>query len=333
MATLEDIAQALGVSKSTVSKALNGAEDVSKAMRQSVLEKAVELGYSRVFRTASAPRIAIFVTNMDFRNPQDFGYDIIVGFRKMAEPNGYCVEVIPLDQQMQLRIRYDEFMISGNYCGGLFLGLSLLDPWLQDFKTCKTPTVLYDNRVSGNPNVTYVGVDSAEGMRLAVNYLRSLNHRKIGYLSSALQAYVYQQRYQAFFQALRENGLEADESLAGDSYHISECMTKHLPRLLAAGCTAIVCSHDILAHSALVHCSELGLRVPEDVSILGFDDIPLCRYTFPPLSTVRQNRVELGKSAYCALSCQISRVPLSTFLLHAELIQRASCAPAPVRGG
>lgn len=331
LATLDDIARALGVSKSTVSKALNGAEDVSKAMRQSVLEKAVELGYTRVFRTASAPRIAIFVTNMEYRNPQDFGYDIIVGFRKMAEPNGYCVEVIPLDQPMQQRMHYDEFMVSGHYCGGLFLGLSLLDPWIQDFRSCKTPTVLYDNRVSGNPNVTYVGVDNAEAMGLAVRYLKSLNHQKIGYLSSALQAYVYQQRYHAFFQALRDNGMDADESLAGTSYHISECMTRHLPRLLEAGCTAIVCSHDILAHSALVHCSELGLRVPEDVSILGFDDIPLCRYTFPPLSTIRQNRAELGKSAYCALSSQISRVPLSTFLLHAELIQRASCAPAPER--
>ena len=66
MATLEDIAKALGVSKSTVSKALNGAEDVSRAMRQSVLEKAVELGYSKVFRTASAPRLAIFVSNMTY---------------------------------------------------------------------------------------------------------------------------------------------------------------------------------------------------------------------------------------------------------------------------
>ncbi len=332
MATLDDIARALGVSKSTVSKALNGAGDVSKAMRQSVLEKAVELGYSRVFRSASAPRIAIFITNMEYLRPEDFGYDIVVGFRKMAEPSGYCVEVIPLDQAMQLRIHYDEFMISGHYCGGLFLGLSLLDPWLKDFETCNTPTVLYDNHVSGNPNVTYVGVDNAEAMNLAVGYLRSLNHRKIGYLSSDLQAYIYQQRYRAFFQALESHGLPADQSLSGISYHISECMTRHLPRLLAAGCTAIVCSHDILAHSALVHCAELGVRVPEDVSILGFDDIPLCRYAPPPLSTIRQNRSELGKSAFCALSGQINKVPFSTLLLHAELVQRASCTSAKFAG-
>lgn len=328
MATLDDIARDLGVSKSTVSKALNGAADVSEAMRKSVLEKAVELGYSRLARNTQAPRIAIFITNMDYRNPEDFGYDIVVGFRKLAEPAGFQVDIIPLDLQMQKRMHYDEYMVLGNYRGGLFLGLSLLDPWIIDFETCRTPTVLYDNCVSGNPNVTYVGVDNIEGMSLAVGYLKSLNHKKIGYLSSALQAYVYQQRYRAFFHALEENGLPADEKLAGNSYHISECLTEHLPRLLKEGCTAIVCSHDLLAHSVLVHCSELGLRVPEDISILGFDDIPLCRYTKPPLSTIRQNRSELGKSAYCALSSQMSDVRLSTFLLHAEVIRRASCAQA-----
>ena len=96
MATLDDIAQELGVSKATVSKALNGAKDVSKKMQQAVLEKAVELGYSRMNYNTSAPRIAIFVINMNYLKPDDFGFDIIVGFRKAAEPAGFLVDVIPL---------------------------------------------------------------------------------------------------------------------------------------------------------------------------------------------------------------------------------------------
>lgn len=328
MATLEDIARRLGVSKSTVSKALSGAGDVSEAMRRSVVETAVELGYSRPLRGEEAPRLAVFITHMEYARPEDFGYDILVGFRKLAEPAGYQVKVIPLDHTLEDSTRYDQYMLRGNYRGGLFLGLALDDPWLKDFETCRIPTVLYDNRVSGNPLVTYVGADNAEGMGLAVQYLKSRNHRKIGYLSSALGAYVYQQRYRAFFQAMEENGLPHDASLARDSYFISVCMNEHLPALLAQGCTAIVCSHDRLAVSALMHCREMGVRVPEDVSILGFDDLPMCRFTQPPLTTIRQNRTEIGKSAYCALSSQMEGVPLSTFLLHAELVERASCADA-----
>ena len=329
MATLEDIARALGVSKSTVSKALNGAPDVSNAMRVAALEKAVEMGYTIPARRSAAKRIALFIMNMRCETPDDFGYDIVVGFRKMAEPAGFQVDIIELTRAIQEENRYDAYMMKNRYCGGLFLGLSLLDPWIKEFETCQTPTVLYDNSVRGNPNVAQIAVDSFEGMQLTIAHLKELGHKKIGYLSSALQAYVYQQRYHAFFRAMDESGLPGSQSLAGSAYHISECLTHHLPRLLEAGCTAIVCSHDNLAYSVLLHCRELGLRIPEDISIVGFDDMPLCRYARPPLTTVRQDRIDLGKSAFSALSALMSGIPLSTMLLRAELIQRSSCGPAP----
>ena len=329
MATLDDIAQQLGVSKATVSKALNGAKDVSKKMQQAVVEKAVELGYSRMNYSTAAPKVAIFVINMDYLKPDDFGYDIIVGFRKAAEPAGFIVEVIPLTQQIQLECRYDEYMMRENYVGALFLGMCLLDPWLKEFQNCKTPTVLYDNHISCNPKVTNFGVDNVESIKLAIQYLRSLGHSKIGYLGNALEADVYLQRYQAFSQVMTEMGLVADESVMGYNYHVNACLSQHLPRLLENGCTAIICSHDMLAHSAMFYCNELGLRVPEDISIVGHDDIPLCNYTNPPLTSIRQNRPALGKSAFYALSCQLNGVPLSTHLLHPELILRSSCGPVP----
>lgn len=329
MATLEDIAKSLGVSKSTVSKALSGAGDVSSTMRKAVLEAAVEMGYSRLRRGDEAPRIAVFITNMEFDKPEDFGYDILVGFRKLAEPAGYHVSIIKLDHELENRIHYDTYMMQGNYRGGLFLGLSLDDPWLEDFKTCRTPTVLYDNLVRGNPHVTYVGADGPEGMRLAVRHLQKLGHKKIGYLSSALGAYVYQQRYKTFFLAMEECGLPCEKDQARDSYFTEICMEEHLPALLEMGCTAIVCSHDVLAQSTLNHCAKLGIQVPDQLSIIGFDDLPLCEHTTPPLTTIRQDRTELGRSAYCALSSQMEGVPLSTFLLHTTLVRRDSCAPLP----
>ncbi len=327
MATLEDIAKELGVSKSTVSKALSGAKDVSAGMRQTVLEKAVEMGYSRAARTAALQKIALFIINMEYLNPDDFGYDLVAGFRKAAEPAGFQVDVIPLTHEMQVETSYDGYMVRGNYCGGLLLGLSMeRDPWMKDFETCKTPTVLYDNHVSANPKVTYIGTNNQEGMDLAVQYLKGLGHTKIGYLSYELHAYIYQRRYYAFMQALMENGLPSDPSLGGSAHHISDCLREHLPRLLKEGCTAIICSHDDLAQSAMTYCRELGLKVPRDVSILGFDDLSLCRYTVPPLTTVRQDRENLGRSALYALTSQMNNVCVSSLLLHAELVERASCA-------
>lgn len=328
MATMDDIARHLGISKSTVSKALSGAEDVSEAMRKSVLEKAVELGYTKVSRSTESPRIAIFINNMQYKRPEDFGYDIVLGFRKLAEPAGFRVDIIPLDIEFQNRVRYDEFMMLKNYRGGCFLGLSLRDPWLKDFETCRTPTVLYDNHVHGNSRVTYVGVDNAEGMDQAVSYLAALGHRKIGYLSGGLEAYVYRKRKDAFFHALENHGLYNGEDLLGNDYHVVQCLEDNMPRLLELGCTAFVCSHDLMARTAVDFCAKKGLKVPQEISIMGFDDGPLCRTTTPPLTSIRQNRTELGKSAFYALNSQMCNVPLSTLLLHAELIRRYSCAPA-----
>ena len=326
-ATLDDIAQELGISKGTVSKALNGAKDVSRRMQRSVLEKAVELGYSRLNRNTAAPRVAIFITNMDWAKPEDFGYDMVMGFRQVAEPAGYHVSIVPLDTEMQRSMRYDEYMMMENYCGSLVLGMSLLDPWIREFETCKTPTVLYDNHISGNPKVTHIGVDSLEGIQLAFDHLRSLGHEKIGYLSGALEAYVFQQRHQSFCQVMTRMGLTPDESSMGSAYHINVCLSLHLPRLLKNGCTAIICSHDNLARSVMEHCTQLGMQIPRDISILGYDDLPVSSTTQPPLTTIRQNRLALGKCAFYALLSQLDGVPVSTHLLHAELIQRSSCGP------
>ncbi len=330
LATMEDIARELGLSKGTVSKALNGARDISRKTQKAVLEKAVEMGYSRLHYSTGAPRIALFVIHMNYLKADDFGYDIIDGFCKVAKPLGFQVEVIPLSQTIQHSIPYDQYMMRGSYCGGVFLGMSLLDPWIKEFETCKTPTVLYDNQVRWNSHVTSIGVDNISSIDQAVSYLHSLGHRKIGYLSSALDAYVYQQRWSAFIQIMSSQGLTADSSVMGNAYHIIDCLTAHLPRLLSNGCTAILCSHDMLAHSVMFHCRELGLRIPEDISIFGFDDMPFCRFTQPPLSTIRQDRLTLGKSAFYALNSHLNDVALSINLLHGELIIRDSCGP--VRG-
>ncbi len=327
MTTIQDIADKLGISKGTVSKALNDAPDISETLQKQILETAVELGYTRLRRYKnSARKLCILVEegNIQYTEPHHFAYDIVMGFRQMAEPAGFEVEIIPVNETTQNSVSYEVFMLQNDYAGSFVLGFSLNDPWMKDFETSRTPAVLYDNQIRGNPFTAYIGIDNDEGMDLAVAHLRSLGHEKIGYLSSALESHIMQVRYNAFFQALKQHGLDSDPALAGCSFFLSECMEQHLPRLLDMGVTAIVCGQDTIASAALVQCQQLGYKIPQNLSIVGFDDLPICPYTYPPLTTIRQDRINIGKCGYYAAISLLNGVSIGTILLHAQLIVRNS---------
>lgn len=325
MATLQDIANRLNISKGTVSKALNGAPDISETLQKTVLETAVEMGYTKIRRQKDVQKkLCILIENMEYKEPHQFGYEIILGFRQSAEPAGYAIDIIEMTEKQQKNTPYDVFMLQNHYLGAFVVGFSLNEPWMKDFRTSRMPTVLYDNYIIGNPNTAYVGIDNAEGMELAISHLKKLGHKKIGYLGSAPGSHIMQVRHKAFFHALKQKGLKSEPTYAGSSYYITQCLEKHLPRLLNLGVTAIICSHDQLANAAMIQCQQLGYHVPDDISIIGFDDLPICAYTSPPLTTIRQDRIQLGKSAYAALSSIMGEVAIGTLLLHAKLIVRNS---------
>ena len=327
MTTIQDIADKLGISKGTVSKALNDAPDISETLQKQILETAVELGYTRLRRYKnSARRLCILVEeeNIQYTEPHHFGHDIVMGFRQMAEPAGFEVEIVPVSEDSQRSISYEVFMLQNDYAASFVLGFSLNDPWMTDFETSRTPAVLYDNQIRGNPSTAYIGIDNDEGMDLAVAHLKDLGHKKIGYLSSALESHIMQVRYNAFFQAMQQHGLDTDPSLAGCSFFMYECMEKHLPRLLDMGVTALICGQDTIANAALVQCQQLGYKLPRDLSIIGFDDLPISPYTSPPLTTIRQDRINIGKCGYYAATSLLNGVSIGTILLHAQLIVRNS---------
>ena len=254
MTTIQDIADKLGISKGTVSKALNNAPDISETLQKQILETAVELGYTKLRRyKKTTKRLCILVQkdNIEYQEPHHFAYDIVMGFRQMAEPAGFEVDIVPVDAGMQRETSYNVFMLQNDYSGSFVLGFSLSEPWMKDFQTSRAPAVLYDNHIIGNPATAYVGIDNDEGMYLAVGYLKNLGHHKIGYLSSALGSHIMQVRHRAFFQAMHRHGLKADSSYAGCSYYLSECMEKHLPRFLETGMTAVICCQDTFASAAI----------------------------------------------------------------------------------
>lgn len=329
MATLNDIAARLGISKSTVSKALNNATDVSDEMRKRILETAVELGYANKRLQKKEKKLCILIENMECNTPNQFGHDIVLGFKQMAEPEGWQVDVVPVTMDFQRLTPYGVFMMQQGYQASFILGFSLLDPWMQEFRVSRVPTVLYDNYIKENPSIASVGCDSQEGFELAVKHLMKLGHKKIGLISGPLDSYILKARYNAYINALYKFGLEVNENHIGLGYYVAESTRKYIPKLLDGGVTAILFSHDVRAISAITECCDRDIRVPEDISIVGFDDLPMTAYTTPPLTTIRQDRLALGKCGFYALSCLLNQVAIGSILLRATLIVRDSTGPVP----
>ncbi|MCM1386398.1 MAG: LacI family transcriptional regulator [Bacillus sp. (in: Bacteria)] len=328
MATIKDIADKLGISTGTVSKGLNGASDISEQLRQTVLETAVEMGYMpRQMRAKDNRKLCIFIENMAYESPEQFGYDIILGFRQAAYPAHYDVVITPVTPEFQMQEKYDTFMLKNSYIGAFLVGFALQDAWISQLNTTSIPTTLFDNYVRKNPNVSYIGTDSFEGIDDAIEHLISLGHSKIAMISGSAHSMITEQRRQAYIESMNAHNLSIDEKWMPYGYYVAAAAKEHVANLLSFGVTAIICGNDLLASGVLTECLSLGYRVPEDVSIIGFDDIPISAKLNPPLTTIRQDRIELGKCGFYTLNSVINHVSVSKNLLRPQLIIRGSTAP------
>lgn len=328
MATIKDIAERLGIAVSTVSKGLNGASDISADMRQLVLDTAVEMGYaSKKLKSKGSRKVCILIENMDYENIDQFGYEIIMGFKLSAARRHWEVSVIPSDLNMQTAEKYDTYMLKNGFSGAFLLGFSLHDDWVKQLNKTTVPTVLLDNYIPVNSHVGYVGTDSTEGITLAVNHLVSLGHKRIAFLNGSKNSMVSDERYQAFIQSMNENGLRPDDKLIEYGYYVPDCAKYHVPGFLENGATAILCASDLIASGVIAEVLRHGLRVPEDISVIGFDDLPIASQLTPPLTTIRQDRIDLGKSAFLLLDGLVQDVSVSKMLLRAKFMERASTAP------
>lgn len=325
MATIKDIANRLGISVSTVSKGLNGASDISEELRQMVLDTAVEMGYStKRSRKEENRKLCLCVENMEYRIPSDFGYDIVLGFKQNAFRHKWDITVLPVTPAFQMEEKYDTFLLKNGYCGAFLVGFALHDEWMKQLEDTTMPTVLLDNYIAGNPNVCCIGTDSYEGIGMAVRHLYTLGHKNIAFLNGSLYSRVSDQRQEAFENAMAEYNLPIQKELMAYGYYVSDSAKYHVPGFLSAGATAIICGNDLIAKGVIDECTERGFRVPEDISVVGFDDIPLASTLTPPLTTIRQERNELGRCAYVMLNSLIHHIPISKTLMRPKLIERES---------
>lgn len=327
MATIKEIANRLGISISTVSKGLNGANDISPALRQQVLDTAVEMGYStKRSKKEEYRKLCLFVTNMDYETEDSFGYDIVLGFKQKAFKHKWDVTVVEIDTDFQMENKYDTYLLQHGFCGAFVLGLTLLDPWMEQMKTTTMPTVLFDNFIDGNHNVGSLGTDSREGIHIAVEHLVKLGHKKIAFLNGASDSLVSNERQESFESAVKEFQLECNEKMMAKDDFVADSAYHHVPTFLKEGATAIVCGSDLIAQGAIETCIKEGYRIPEDISITGFDNIPIAATTQPPLTTISQQRNELGRCAYLTLYSLINHVSISKTLLRPQLVERESTA-------
>lgn len=327
MVTIKDIANRLGISVSTVSKGLSGASDISEDLRQIVLDTAVEMEYTtKRMKKEEHKKICIFIENMDYETANQFGYEIILGFKQAAYRDNWDVVVIPITPDFQDLEKYDTYMLKHGFTGAFLVGLSLQDEWMNQLASTNIPTALFDNYIRRNPAVGYVGTDNSEGIDIAVEHLVSLKHKKIAFLNGSSNSMVSEQRQKAFIESMTLYGLSLDKKLMAYGYYVADSAKYHVPTFLEVGATAIMCGNDLIASGVITECTKMGFKVPDNISVIGFDDLPMSEYMVPPLTTIRQDRIELGKSGYHTLSSLIRKIPLSKTLLRAQFIKRSSTA-------
>lgn len=330
MTTIKDIANHLGVSISTVSKGLNGASDISEDLRQLVLDTAVEMGYqTKKMKKDEYKKLCLFIKNMDYESPDDFGYDIILGFKQAAFRDHWNVDVIPITPTFQISEKYDTYMLKNGYSGAFFVGFSLHDAWLDQLKETSIPTVLFDNYIAKNPHVSYIGTDNDEGIDAAIEHLYQLGHRKIAFLNGPSYSMISKSRNQSFIDSMEKHDLIIHHELVVYGDFSAEVASEYIPNFLMNGATAILCSSDVIASGAISECQRRGYRVPNDISIIGFDDLPISSTLQPLLTTIRQDRLVLGRTGYFSLNSMLHGVAISKTLLHPELVVRSSTAKRP----
>lgn len=325
MVTIKDIADKLGIAPSTVSKGLNDANDISPDLKKLVIDTSIEMGYvSKRMKRESKKRLCLFIENMLYKEEKDFGFDLVLGFKQAAYRNNWIVDVVEITPELQSLEPYDRYMTKHSYHGGFHLGLALKDPWMKQFETTTVPTVLLDNYIRKNPNVCYIGTDSYEGIDVAIEHLKELGHTRIALLNGSKDSMITTSRYEAYYMSMQNHGLPLHENLIAYGHYVEDSAKYHCSTLIANGATAIICGNDLLAVGVIKECRRLRIRVPEDISVVGFDNLPIAEQITPGLTTINQDRIDLGKNAYAALFWLIAKVPISRSLLRPSLIVRSS---------
>ena len=322
--TIADIAKKLNLSKSTISKALSKATDVNENTRERVLSCASELGYAvGVDKVSREKSIVIFIYGITYGNVDQFGYEILLGIQSAASQLDYGTKVVAINDDELKSGKYYSVMSAGNYEGSFFLGFRPHKTFIEHVKEMNLPIVVLENYFD-SPLVARVGCDNFHGIKQVVTYLVEKGHRKIAFLGGEENSIVTQERKKAFCETLLSYGIVPGETLIQYAHFSGQNIKKQTLMLASQDPTAIVCVSDIVACSAVRILTSCGYSVPGDISVTGYDDLPAARYCDPPLTTILQNRIHIGKAAFSMLHLMKSGIKIENIFLRPELVIRDS---------
>ena len=308
--TIKDVAKYAGVSPGTVSRAFHGYQDISEETRQRIFEAVRELGYApnvnaRSLSSKSAPNIGMIVSGLlESSGKDNTVYMLLQGVYKYAFENGMEVALYTTDSANQNRKPYVRFCMEHSLYGAILSGIKTNDSYFEELIDSKIPCVLIDVNLQGQ-QLGHVSTDNVEAARVQTQYLFDANHQKIVVISGRKNAAVTMERIAGIYHAFQEN----DRELSRDNILYCEFSeetayekTKEFLRTRGSdSVTAFLCMSDLMALGVMKALKEEGLKIPDDISVIGFDGLPIVEYTTPAITTIQQDFVEMGYQAAALL--------------------------------
>lgn len=323
---IAEVAKAAGVSVATVSRALQIPKVVAAKTRERVQKAVIKLGYTpnaqaRMLRTARSNVIVALVP--DISNP--FFAEVIRGIEQVAHQNRYSVLLGDTQYNPDREQAYADLLASKQAAG-----LITLLPHIPRLPPRTFAPIVNACEYVDDPSVSSVYVDNCAAGRDATNYLLNLGHVEIAFIAGPMTSPINVDRDHGYDQALRTASIRRNPKLTVAGDFSIESGIRAIDGLIASRepFTAVFCSNDEMAIGAIRALKTKGLRVPEDVSVVGFDDIRFARYCDPPLTTVAQPKGELGREAMNMMLEILTNpgVPARKRILSTQLVVRGSTA-------
>lgn len=336
-ATIDEIAKKLGISKMTVSRAINHPERVGKQTLERVMQMMDEMDYkpqlvARVMAGSESRTIGFFIKpNKDFIIPPFYG-ECVKGATEWLKMLDYSTLIFNASEERSKKLFVD-YVNSNLIDGAVVFEGSYDETLLKALKNNNIPAVCVGEENSGEYDIPTISANNYEGSRTAVTHLVQKGCRRITHITGMGEKPSYELRIRGYEEVLRENGLRSNIIKTENTV---EGGIEGFEMLLKSGepFDGIFCFSDLVAWGVLKRIYQTGLRVPEDVKVMGFDNIPVAEYTTPSLSTVSQNMREMSKFAVGMLIQIIGgKTPEKEHLkFNTDLVIRESTNKSPERG-